>query len=282
MTTNNAPATTGNNVPAVSPVDRLKSILSVKSVEDQFKNCMADSAPLFIASLIDLYGSDSYMQKCEPKAVVMEALKAAVLRLPIAKSLGFAYIVPFNDNKVGKVIPTFIIGYKGLIQLAMRTGAYKHLNADVVYEGELKDADRLTGGIDLTGTKKSDKVVGYFAHLETVNGFRKTVYMAAEDMATYAKRYSKSYNKASSTWQTQTDAMGIKTMLRRLLGKYGVMSIEFANSMAYDDDEISDDSRFSSAAGINANTGEIIDIDPVDIPPAGDMGGKQEQCGPGF
>jgi len=227
-----------------TPVDRMKGILSMQSVEEQFRNALADSAPLFVASLIDLYSGDNYLQKCAPGDVVKEALKAATLRLPISKALGFAYIVPYK-NKQGQYIPTFQIGYRGLIQLSMRTGQYRYINADVVYEGELLNVDKLTGHIDLSGNKRSDKVIGYFAHFETLNGFQKTTYITRSDAEKHAKRFSASYNSANSPWKTDFDAMAIKTCLRKLLGKYGIMSVEMQQAFTVDTerDEFMDDSQ---------------------------------------
>ena len=155
----------------LTPVQRLKTALNAESVQEQFRNALQDSAPLFAASLIDIYGSDRNLQECEPRAVIMEALKAATLRLPINKNLGFAYIVPYKNK--GKAEPQMQIGYKGLTNWLCGPGEYRYLNADVVYEGELKSYDKLTGHMDLNGERKGDKVVGYFAYLELLNGFSK-------------------------------------------------------------------------------------------------------------
>src|SRR5688572_25807330 len=106
-----------NQVATTTKVGALKAILAADSVQEQFKNGLGESKDTFVASLIELYSGDSYLQNCEPKLVVMEALKAAVMKLPIIKSLGFAYIIPYKKNNV--LIPQFQIGYKGLIQLAM-------------------------------------------------------------------------------------------------------------------------------------------------------------------
>lgn len=128
----------GNNNQAVArPIDKLKSILAAQSVQEQFKAVLAENSEAFVASIIDLYNTDKTLQACDPKSVVMEALKAASLKLPINKQLGFAWIVPYKDGKTGQFIPAFQLGYKGYIQLCMRTGSYKYINADVVYEGEL-------------------------------------------------------------------------------------------------------------------------------------------------
>ena len=237
----------------LTPVQRLKNALNAQSVQEQFRNALADSAPLFVASLIDIYGSDRNLQECEPRAVIMEALKAATLRLPINKNLGFAYIVPYKNK--GKAEPQMQIGYKGLIQLAMRTGEYRYLNADVVYEGELKGYDKLTGHLDLSGEKKSDRVVGYFAYLELLNGFSKAVYWTKEQVIEHAKRFSKSYASQYSPWQTDFDSMALKTVLRNLITKWGIMSVEMVQAV---DRDIEADAQREIDEYANS---EVLDID---------------------
>jgi recombination protein RecT len=224
---------------ALRPIDRLKNILNTQSVQEQFKAVLQENAGAFVASIIDLYNTDHNLQMCQPQAVVMEALKAASLKLPINKQLGFAWIVPYRDGKTGHYVPTFQLGYKGYIQLCMRTGAYRYINADVVYEGELVKQDKLTGEIELDPSKRvSDRKIGYFAFIETLNGFRKTLYMSTEEVVKHAQRYSKSYGSKNSPWATDFDAMALKTVLRLLLSKYGVMSIEMQR--AYIEDVSSD------------------------------------------
>ena len=197
----------------------------------------------------------------------MEALKAAVLHLPINKALGYAFIIPFNNNRKVKYTdeqgvererwekvmePTFQIGYKGLIQLAMRTGQYRTLNADAVYEGELRKVNKLTGEIAFDGERTSDKVVGYFCYFELLNGFAKTLYMTVEQMAMHAKRFSKGLKKETTVeslinlaalpvsdsnavgWMGNFHGMAIKTVIRNLLSKYGYLSVEMQNAIADD------------------------------------------------
>lgn len=247
---------------ALSPVQKLKGIINSASVQEQFKNALQNGAPLFIASLIDIYGNDTYLQNCQPQAVIMEALKAATLKLPINKSLGFAYIVPYK-NKQGVQEPQFQVGYKGYIQLAQRTGQYKYINADVVYEGELKGCDKVTGELDLSGETASDKVIGYFAYIETVNGFKKAVYWTKDKVLSHAKRYSKSFHKQSSAWQSNFDEMALKTMLRNLLSKYGVMSVEMMNAFTADSaDDKTPEAQAEDEIRDNANQ-ETIDIEAV-------------------
>lgn len=225
-----------NGKPAVAkPIERLKNILAAESVQEQFKSVLKENAGAFVASIIDLYNTDRTLQMCEPKNVVMEALKAASLKLPINKQLGFAWIVPYRDRKTGQYIPTFQLGYKGYIQLCMRTGAYKYINADVVYEGELVKQDKLTGEIEIDPTqRKSDKKIGYFAFIETLNGFRKTLYMSMDEIIKHAKQFSKSYGNENSVWATDFDSMALKTCLRLLLSKYGIMSVEMQKAYIED------------------------------------------------
>jgi len=225
----------GENKTALRPIDKLKNILYAQSVQEQFKSVLAENAGAFVASIIDLYNTDRTLQMCDPKNVVMEALKAASLKLPINKQLGFAWIVPYRDGKTGQYIPTFQLGYKGYIQLCMRTGAYKYINADVVYEGELIKHDKLTGEIEIDPEKRtSDKKIGYFAFIETQNGFRKTLYMSVEEVTKHAQRYSKSYGNKNSVWATDFDSMALKTCLRLLLSKYGIMSVEMQRAYIED------------------------------------------------
>ena len=156
---------------------------------------------------------------------------------------------------------------KGYIQLCMRTGAYKYINADVVYEGELVKHDKLTGEIEIDPEqRKSDKKIGYFAFIETLNGFRKTLYMTVDEVTKHAEQYSKSYGNKNSVWATDFDAMALKTCLRLLLSKYGVMSVEMqrayiedsTDTVALADERIADDTFDSEV--IEAEVVEVADI----------------------
>jgi recombination protein RecT len=235
-----------------SPVDRLKMQLNADSVQEQFKNALKENAGAFTASVIDLYGSDKYLQQCNPNQVIMECLKAATLKLPINKQLGFAYIVPYKNK--GVMIPQFQLGYKGYVQLAMRTGQYKHLNAGVIYEGVDITRNILTGEIEFSGEPTSDKPQGYFAHLEMLNGFTKTVYMTKEEVLAHAKRYSKSFGHQNSAWKTNFDEMAQKTVIRKLLSKYGYLSTDMVSALSSDAEDIDEEIRQE------ANQ-EIIDVE---------------------
>lgn len=247
------------------------------------------------------------MQTCKPSVVIAEALRAATLRLPLNKALGFAYIVVYNnsvkqaDGSWVKVpTPTFIPGYKGYIQLAMRTGQYRTINADVVYEGEVRKVNKLTGEIAFDGEKTSDKIIGYFCYFELLNGFFKTLYVTVEDMAAYAKRYSPSVKKETTVaqliakandgiigkkvgWEGNFNDMALKTVIRRLLSKYGYLSVEMQNAMAHDveDEAMSNrnDTLDNAAAQtvdlsateyeeVDTTTGEVKTAEPEQAAPA--------------
>lgn len=243
------------------PIDLFKSVINAPSVQTQFNNAIGEHKDAFVASLIDLFTGDKSLQTCKPQMVIAEALRAATLRLPLNKALGFAYIVVYNnsvknpDGTWTKVpTPTFIPGYKGYIQLAMRTGQYRTINADYVYEGELRKVNKLSGEIAFDGEKKSDKIVGYFCYFELLNGFSKTLYVSVEDMAAYAKRYSPSIGKNTTIeqliskandgivskkvgWEGNFNDMALKTTIRRLLSKYGYLSVEMQNALSKDVEE---------------------------------------------
>lgn len=279
----------------IKPVDMLKSVINAPSVQEQFKNAMGGHKDAFVASLIELYTGDKALQSCKPQLIVAEALRAATMRLPINKALGFAYIVVYNNNQKmpdgswQKVpTPTFIPGYKGYIQLAMRTGEYKTINADIVYEGEISGFDKLSGTINFDGQKTSDKIIGYFAYFEMLNGFKKTLYMTLDEMASYAIRYSPSFKgrnkptKESLTkiaqenaptgkvgWEGNFNDMALKTVLRRLLGKYGYLSVEMQEAVAGDvrqeqaQAQRNDDIEDTKVVEVDTDA-EVVEVDSAD------------------
>ena len=219
---------------ALSPANQMKNLLANQGMQNLFADALKDNKDRFIASIIDLYNGDSYLQNCDPKEVAMEALKAATLNLPINKSLGYAYIVPFTNK--GKLTPQFQIGYKGYIQMAQRSGQYKALNAGIMYEGMEIKKDYLKGTFEIVGEPKSDKAIGYFAYFQLLNGYEKALFMSKEDITNHAKRYSQSFGSEYSPWKNQFDEMAQKTVLRRLLTKYGVLSTEFQEAAKREED----------------------------------------------
>ena len=227
---------------------QLKGVLNNETMKRNFENILKENAGAFMASIIELYQSDTYLQKCDPNKVVLEALKAATLKLPINKSLGFAYIIPYGTT------PTMQLGYKGIIQLAQRSGQYKYINAGEVYEGQKVNHDIISGMLEITGEPSSEKIVGYYAYFRLNNGFEKAIYWSVDKVTAHAKKFSQAYKsgKKDSPWFTNFDAMAIKTVLKSIITRYGPMSIEFADAMAHDTDD-----RVEAEVAEQANQKEV-------------------------
>lgn len=264
-----------------TPVANMKNLLLNKGMQEMFRNALRENADAFMASIIDIYSSDSKLSECEPKDVAMEALKAATLKLPINKSLGLAYIVPYNKNvKQGNQWikipqPQMQIGYKGYIQLAMRTGQYKNLNANVIYEGMEVEENYLTGEIKITGKPTSEKIIGYFCYFSLLNGFEKILYMTRKEVEDHAKKFSKTFNFDNSSWKTDFDAMALKTVIRLLISKYGPLSTELEKVIKDEEDEyleaeVQSNANLEMIGGhaVDTEAGEVVDevVDEVKAP----------------
>lgn len=152
------------------------------------------------------------------------------------------------------------MGYKGFIQLAIRTGQYKHLNADAVYEGEEIIVDKIRGTMEVTGKTTSEKVVGYFAYMELINGFEKAIFWTKEQVTAHGKKFSKTFN--NGPWKSDFDAMAKKTILKSLISKYGPLSIEMTSALSSDTADFKGhDAMAQDEIYTNANQ-EYIDITP--------------------
>ena len=188
----------------------------------------------FTNNILSLVNGDNNLQQCDPKTIMFAALKATTFDMPIDKNLGLVYIIPFTNNKTHKIEAQFMVGVDGLIQLGMRSGQYKTINTGEVKEGELIEENILSGEIVLKKVPNREKVqtIGYFAYFKLRNGFEKTLYATTAEIDAHAVRYSQSYSsknkyvKDNSPWTTNFSQMAQKTLLRRLLKKYGPKSIE--------------------------------------------------------
>jgi recombination protein RecT len=216
----------------------VKSLLSQDSYRNRFSEIMGKKATGFISSVINVSSSQD-LAACSPNSVIMSAVVAATLDLPIDKNLGFAYIIAYKDH--GNPVAQFQIGYKGFIQLAMRTGQYSRLTANVVYEGQLIKGNPFTDDFDFDfEAKKSDKVIGYVAYFRLVNGFEKYNYMTKEQVEKHGKKYSQTFKKGFGKWAEEFDSMALKTVIKLLLSKFGILSIEMQKALQADQAEILD------------------------------------------
>ena len=158
----------------ITTIPQLKSMLANDNVKARFKEILGKKAPGFISSIVAVANSNTLLQKAEPQSIMNAAVVAATLDLPINPNLGFAYVVPYGNQA------QFQMGWRGFVQLAMRSGQYKTINVNEIYEGEIKKSNRFTGEYEF-GERSSDKIVGYMAYFSLINGFEKFLYMSKED-----------------------------------------------------------------------------------------------------
>lgn len=209
-----------NTITAAKEAKTLKGMLEMPAYKNKFNEMLGKKAAGFMSSIIAVANNNKLLAKAEPSTVIGAAAQAAMLDLPINQSLGFAYIVPY------KGAAQFQLGYKGYIQLAQRSGQYVDIGAKTVYEGELEYENRLLDKFKF-GERTGDKVIGYLAYFRLTNGFEKMLFMELDEMIAHAKKYSKSYSGGTEKWGlAEFDVMAEKTVLKRLLSKYGPLSIE--------------------------------------------------------
>ena len=277
-----------------SPVVAFKNYLNSGKVQALLKNRLSSDKMKtdFMSSVIEIVTGSPELQQCDPQSILSESLKAASIHLPLNKALGRCYVVPFKNK--GVLTATMIIGYKGYIQLAKNSGKYRNINADVVYEGQITYTNYLTGEIKIDHAPTSDKVVGFFAYIEELNGFNKTLFMTIEQIAHYAKTYVpylKFNNKVTEDtikqklqnhathgpeqgigWMSDSVTMAKKTCLRQLLTKWGNLSIEeqeaIANDVSYDTtitrdvEDAKAEEIFTPADESNASVAEAAPTEP--------------------
>lgn len=269
-------------------VSNFQKVLNNSYYQTLLQETLKESKGTFTTSLMELTTSDEKLLQCNPNALMAEALKAASLHLPLNKQLGQCYILPFKNK--GVMTPTLIVGTRGYLQLAMRTGKYATINSDTVYEGELRGYDKVTGELDLSGTRISNTPIGYFAYMKMKNGFSKLLYMSLDEVCIYAKQYSptvkfsqnvtaeslkemaltqaKKGNAEGVGWYSNFESMALKTVLRRLLSKWGELSIENNDITMIDEApsaEAQRDAEFAEEKNVivvDAETGEVKDETP--------------------
>lgn len=276
MNTNNKPMQAQSQTPVLR--NQFEKAVNNDLVRAKFREVLGKNAEAFVGSLLSLVKSNDLLLKAAPNTVIAAAMQAATLKLPINQNLGLAYIVPYWNSKAKENQAQFQMGWKGFVQLAERTGQYKTINASVVYEGQIEDIDFVTGNI-IKGKKISDTVVGYVAYIEFLNGFSKTFYMDKDEMERHAMKYSQSYKKGFGVWKDNFDAMALKTVLKLLISKYGIMSIEMessnlARAIAADQAIVNEDDTYTYADNDNdvpvtveAQEPPQHEIDMNDIPP---------------
>lgn len=242
----------------------LDAMFKQDSVQARFQRMLGKKSAGFISSVLTVVSQNKLLQNVDMRTVLSAASIAASLDLPILPSLGRAWIVPY------KGVAQFQIGYLGYVELAQRSGLYKSINVNTVYEGEVVKWNKFTEELTY-GEQESDTAIGYCASFELLNGFRKVVYWTKDAVIKHAKRFSKSYNSSSSPWQTDFDAMAMKTVLAYTLRHWGPMSIEMQKAMAEDMDahekplDLSKDSSVETIETEDASETRVVDTESGEI-----------------
>lgn len=233
--------------------------VNTPSMQKLIANALYDPARCarFTASIVSAVSVNQALQNCDRNTVISGALLGESLNLSPSPQLGQYYLVPFNNKKKGIQDAQFVLGYKGYVQLALRSGQYKSINVEIVKQGEYKGRDPMTGDPRFQFLEDDDEwerlpVIGYMASFEYLNGFRKVLYWSKEKMMNHADRYSATFSrkayenltagnipqgdmwKYSSFWYKDFDSMAKKTMLRQLISKWGIMSTDMQS--AYESD----------------------------------------------
>jgi recombination protein RecT len=225
------------------------------NVKSKFEAVLKDKAPQFMTSVVNAVRANDALQKCESQSIISSALVAATYDLPIDSNLGFSALVPYYDSNSKTFKAQFQMMYKGFVQLAIRSGAYENMNVSEVYEDELVSFNPITGELQLVKDfskctqrreGQKDKIVGYYAWFKLLTGFKKELFMTTEECRNHAMQYSASYkrdlekNKTSSKWSTDFEAMAKKTVLKLLLSRWGVLSVDMQRAII-DDQKVFDD-----------------------------------------
>lgn len=260
--TNNAPAKKEQ-----TPLQKISTLMNGEEAKKKFGEILGSRAPQFITSVMTAVSSNPLLSNATSTSVYGAALMAAAVDLPVVNSLGFSYIVPFNSKKkdpqTGKDVyineAQYQIGAKGFIQLAMRSGQYLAITVNEVYDGELEVKNRFTEEY-LFHERKSDKVVGYLAYFKLVNGMEKFLYMSNEELMKHAGQYSQTFKKfGTGLWKDNFDAMAKKTVIKRLLNKFGILSIDMQNAVLFDQGIKQGDNAEIQYKDNEAQPGKIID-----------------------
>lgn len=245
--------------------------LSNPRTQTYLESVLATKKNSFVNNISSLVANNATLQACQPLSVIYAGIKATALDLPLDPNLGFAYVIPYNNRKAGITEAQFQIGYKGFIQLAIRSGQFRTINVTDVKEGEVKHFDLLTGETRFEALPAREKLptVGYAAFIRLTNGFEKTLYMTKEEVDAHAYEYSQTYKAdkdkgwTSSQWSKNFDAMARKTALKLLLSRFAPLSVEMQQAIA------SDQAVFNSPDGAPRyadNDARIEDVVAEEVP----------------
>ena len=229
----------------VAKKEGIASFLAKEAVKANVESVVGvKDSQRFISSVVSAVQTNPSLAECTNASILSAALLGHSLNLPQSPQIGMFYLVPFK-NKNGTEA-TFQLSYRGMLQLAMRSGQYKAINVTDIKQGELASYDPIEDSYEFTPETDFTKrqalpVIGYYAYFEMINGFKKGIYWSKEQIDAHAKKYSATYRKGFGLWSTDFDAMAKKTMLRQLISKWGIMSVEMERAYVGDQAVIRED-----------------------------------------
>ena len=243
-----------------------RSFFEKPDVQKKFAEMLGKRSTQFITSVMQVANSNELLAKATPTSIYGAAVTAAVLDLPIQNNLGFAYIVPYNDRNSGQCIAQFQLGYKGLIQLALRSGQFKNISVCEIYEGQIVSENPLTGYVFDFSKRDSNNIVGYAAYFALINGFEKTEYMSREKIEAHGKKFSQTFKKGFGVWKDDFDSMAKKTVLKLTLSKYAPLSVETQKAITFDQSVTNDGENVEYIDHVN----EVVDVQAEEVQQAGE------------
>jgi recombination protein RecT len=194
----------------------VREFFTQPAIFSRFEEIMGNrEAAGYIAQVGIAVANSDKLRECTHQSIFISAMRAATLRLSVDPATGEAHLVPYGKKA------TLIVGYKGLMQMALRTLKYRYINTGKIYEGETVEEDRITGYLKITGSATSKNVIGWISAFELVAGYGKAIYMTLDEIYAHAKKYSPSFSYNDSVWKTNPESMERKTILRRLLSQWG-------------------------------------------------------------
>ena len=249
------------------------AFMTSNAISNKVNSIIGDekSGKRFISGIISAVSVNPQLSECENASILSGALLGESLNLSPSPQLGHYYLVPFNDKARGKVA-TFQLGWKGYYQLALRSGYYKKINVLPIKEGELVSWNPLeeeikVNLIDDDDVREKAKTIGYYAMYEYLNGFKKAIYWSKAKMEAHAMQYSMGYRakKGYTFWEKDFDSMAMKTMLRQLISKYGIMSTEMQSAYEGDMAVINEDGSKDYVDNVQEADFEIQDVTPTRV-----------------
>lgn len=235
---------TNQNQQVKAPVKHktLRELFNDPIIKTKVEQLIGKNSATFATSVMQIANSNALLRTADPSSVFNAACMAATLNLPLQNGLGFAYIVPFKNNKERKVEAQFQIGYKGFIQLAQRSGQFKRLVALPVYKKQLIKKDFINGfEFDWEQEpEKDENPIGYYAYFKLVNDFSAELYMSHDDIVKHAQRYSQTFKKGFGVWHDNFEAMALKTVMKLLLSKQAPLSVEMQQAVLADQAVVKD------------------------------------------